>query len=277
MIRRLLFPLGRLGTRPGYLGYSRILKYFATSKFHLPKYFLGIQNIPPSNPTTTPPYPSTIQTELSKDINMSNIWIAASDGNTSQVLSYLSARPSLVNAKDENGYTPIHAAASYGHLDLLRTLIKDHGGDVNLRDDDGDTPLFTAETVEVAKLLVEELGADWSLKNDDGLTAAESIEGEDAYPLVAEYLQTLASKEAILSSDAGVPPAGIAVNLTSMDEVAEELKPVDEEFKRKIEELASRPGEYTQEELRQLVTEAVHKHILEPEERNVKAKESKEE
>ncbi|KAK6515491.1 hypothetical protein TWF506_007825 [Arthrobotrys conoides] len=207
---------------------------------------------------------------------MMNIWIAASDGDTSQVLSYLSADPSLVNAKDENGYTPIHAAASYGHLDLLRTLIKDYGGDVNLRDEDGDTPLFTSESVEVAKVLVEELGADWSLKNDIGMTAAESIEGEGTYPLVAEYLETLASKDAILSSDAGVPPAGIAVNLTSMDEVPEDLEPVDEEFKRKIEELASRPGEYSQEELRQLVTEAVHKHILEPEERNVKPRESTE-
>ncbi|KAK6495311.1 hypothetical protein TWF481_003336 [Arthrobotrys musiformis] len=206
---------------------------------------------------------------------MSNIWIAASDGQTAQVLSYLSSRPALVNAKDENGYTPLHAAASYGHLDLLRLLINSHGGDVNLRDDDGDTPLFTAETVEVAKCLVEELGADWSLKNDDGLTAAEVIAADDSFPLVAEYLQTLASKEAILSSDAGAPPAGIAVNLTSIDSVAEdaELPVVDEEFRKKIEELASRPGEYTQEELRELVTEAVHKHLLEPEGRNVRAKE----
>ncbi|KAK6531376.1 hypothetical protein TWF281_008183 [Arthrobotrys megalospora] len=203
---------------------------------------------------------------------MSNIWIAASDGNTAQVLSYLSTDPSLVNAKDENGYTPIHAAASYGHLGLLRTLIKDHGGDVNLRDDDGDTPLFTAETVEVAQCLVEELGADWSLKNENGLTAAEAIEEDDSYPLVAEYLSSLALKETMLSSDAGVPPPGIAVNVRSMDEVAGELEPVDEEFKRRIEELASRPGEYSQEELRQLVTEAVHKHVLEPEERNVRQK-----
>ncbi|KAK6363657.1 hypothetical protein TWF730_001078 [Orbilia blumenaviensis] len=206
---------------------------------------------------------------------MSNIWIAASDGNTSQVLSYLSTNPSLVNAKDENGYTPIHAAASYGHLDLLRDLIRNHGGDVNLRDDDGDTPLFTAETVEVAKCLVEELGADWEAKNDSGLTAAEAISEDDSYPLVAEYLQTLASQAAILSSDAGAPPAGIAVNLTSIDQsAAEDLEPVvDEEFKRRIEELASRPGEFSQDELRQLVTEAVHKHILEPEERSVRAKE----
>ncbi|KAF3905481.1 Tankyrase-2 [Dactylellina cionopaga] len=207
---------------------------------------------------------------------MANIWIAASDGNTAQVISYLSSNPSLVNAKDDNGYTTIHAAASYGHLDLLRKLVNEYGGDVNIRDDDGDTPLFTAETVEVARCLVEELGADWACTNDDGLTAAETIEADETYPLVATYLRSLASKETtrqnIANAEPGSPPKGIAVNVRSLDQAVEELEPVDDEFKRKIEELAARPGEFTQEELRQLVTEAVHKHVLEPEGRNVRAR-----
>lgn len=37
-----------------------------------------------------------------------------------------------VNAQDENGYSCMHAAASYGHLDLLRYLVQ-RGGDVNIR------------------------------------------------------------------------------------------------------------------------------------------------
>ncbi|KAK6544398.1 hypothetical protein TWF694_001094 [Orbilia ellipsospora] len=202
-----------------------------------------------------------------------NIWIAASDGNTAQVLSYLSTNPALVNSKDPNGYTPIHAAASYGHLDLLRTLVNEHGGDINIRDDDGDTPLFTAETVEVAKCIVEELGGDWTCSNDEGVTAVEAIEADDTYPLVAAYLRSLTSKETKISTEPGAPPKGIAVNVRSMDDGGEDMEPVvDEEFKKKIEELAARPGEFTQDELRQLVTEAVHKHVLEPEERNVRSK-----
>ncbi|EPS40716.1 hypothetical protein H072_5377 [Dactylellina haptotyla CBS 200.50] len=206
---------------------------------------------------------------------MMNIWIAASDGNTAQVLSYLASNPALVNGRDENGYTPIHAAASYGHLDLLRKLVNEHGGNINIRDEDGDTPLFTAETVEVARCIVEELGGDWTHQNDEGVTAVEAIEMDDTYPLVAAYLRSLTSKETTrqgVAADPGSPPKGIAVNVRSVDEAMEEMEPVDEEFKRKIEELASRPGEFTQEELRQLVTEVVHKHVLEPEERNVRTK-----
>ncbi|KAF3939496.1 Espin [Dactylella cylindrospora] len=202
---------------------------------------------------------------------MSNIWIAASDGNTPKVLNYLSADPSAVNSKDENGYTPIHAAASYGHLDLLRKLVNEHGGDVNIRDDDGDTPLFTAETVEVARCLVEELGADWAHRNDSGLTAAETIEEDDQYPLVVAYLRSLSDRETSRrNTEPGSPPPGIDVHVRSVDEAVGDLEPVDEEFKRRIEELAARPGEVSQDELRQLVTEAVHKHVLEPEERNVR-------
>ncbi|KAF3909902.1 Tankyrase-1 [Orbilia brochopaga] len=203
---------------------------------------------------------------------MSNIWIAASDGNTAQVLSHLSANPALVNAKDENGYTPIHAAASYGHLDLLRTLIREHGGDVNVRDDDGDTPLFTAESVVVARCLIE-LGADFAHENDSGVTAAEAIEEEDQYPLVVAYLRSLTDKATTrINADPSSPPAGIAVQVRSLDEETADLQPVDQEFRQRIEELAARPQEFTQEELRQLVTEAVHRHVLEPEERNVRAK-----
>ncbi|KAK6335582.1 hypothetical protein TWF696_002350 [Orbilia brochopaga] len=205
---------------------------------------------------------------------MSNIWIAASDGNTAQVLAFLSSNTALVNAKDENGYTPIHAAASYGHLDLLRKLVTEHGGDVNVRDDDGDTPLFTAETVEVARCLVEELGADWAHKNDSGVTAAEAIEEDDQYPLVVAYLRSLNDKATMrpINTEPGSPPAGIAVQVRPLDDAVADLQPVDQEFKQKIEELAANPQEFTQEELRQLVTEAVHKHVLEPEERNVRAR-----
>ncbi|KAJ6259110.1 hypothetical protein Dda_6007 [Drechslerella dactyloides] len=206
---------------------------------------------------------------------MSNIWIAASDGQTSQVLAYLATDPTLVNARDENGYTPIHAAASYGHLDLLRTLVNEHGGNANIRDGDGDTPLFTAESVEVARCLVEELGADWTLTNESGLTATESIEEDDQYPLVVAYLRSLSDKETTrpINTEPGSPPPGIAVQVRSMDEAVAELQPIDQEFKQRIEELAANPQDFTQEELRQLVTEAVHKHVLEPEERNVRARE----
>jgi len=52
-------------------------------------------------------------------------------------------------SEDENGYTPIHAAASWGRVDLLRLLLErvaSTGAEAataaaNIGDEDGDTPL----------------------------------------------------------------------------------------------------------------------------------------
>jgi ankyrin repeat protein len=78
-----------------------------------------------------------------------------------------------------------HAAASYGHIDILEYLIsqgglssnlvvdsssrRHAGGDVNVIDDDGDTPLYTVENVETARWLVEH-GATVMRTNSEGVS-----------------------------------------------------------------------------------------------------------
>ncbi|KAI7823900.1 ankyrin repeat-containing domain protein [Kickxella alabastrina] len=99
---------------------------------------------------------------------MANIWTATSDGDFARVRELVEADKALVNAKDENGYTPMHAASSWKHLDLLKYLI-DNGGDVNITDSDGDTPLHICEDKECALLLLEHC-ADPSVENDEGMT-----------------------------------------------------------------------------------------------------------
>lgn len=37
-----------------------------------------------------------------------------------------------VNAQDEHGYSCMHAAASYGHVELLQYLVQ-RGGNINIR------------------------------------------------------------------------------------------------------------------------------------------------
>jgi hypothetical protein len=74
------------------------------------------------------------------------------------------------NIPDPNSYTPMHAAASYAHTDLLEYLIS-KGGDINLRDDDGDTPLYVVESLEMARWMIER-GADWGLVNEEGLSVS---------------------------------------------------------------------------------------------------------
>jgi hypothetical protein len=69
-----------------------------------------------------------------------------------------------------------HAAASYGHLDIIEYLIS-HGGNIDVEDFDGDTPLFVVETPEVAKFLIEK-GADASHRNHEGTTPAVNAASE---------------------------------------------------------------------------------------------------
>lgn len=44
------------------------------------------------------------------------------------------------NARQQRGFTPLHAAADSGDLDLIRLLLE-HGADPGLADDDGQSPL----------------------------------------------------------------------------------------------------------------------------------------
>ena len=71
-----------------------------------------------------------------------------------------------VNAQDESGYSPLHAAASYGHTELIELLLS-AGATVDLEDEDGDTPLLYAEEPEVFELLVQH-GADRLKRNKQG-------------------------------------------------------------------------------------------------------------
>ena len=76
-----------------------------------------------------------------------------------------------VNAKDNNGLTPLCFCAAKGHLDVARALIE-AGADVNAKKDNGVTPLHMCAYyghLEVSRALIEK-GADVNAKEDDGVT-----------------------------------------------------------------------------------------------------------
>jgi ankyrin repeat protein len=94
-----------------------------------------------------------------------NIWIAAGEGHTDQVIEHLSdVGPDI---QDDYGYTPLHAAASYGQDEIVRLLISDYKASVNIQDEQGDTALHLVEEVSTCKLLIE-LGADPQIRNEEG-------------------------------------------------------------------------------------------------------------
>jgi ankyrin repeat protein len=114
-----------------------------------------------------------------------NIWIASSDGNIDLVRKYLETMS--VNSKDENGYTPLHAAASYEHTELIRILVEEYGAEIDIRDEDGDTPMHMCYDLETVKLLIE-LGADPHATNSEDKLPIECAYLEDAIDVV-EYLR----------------------------------------------------------------------------------------
>ncbi|KAL2129543.1 hypothetical protein VTI74DRAFT_7627 [Chaetomium olivicolor] len=197
-----------------------------------------------------------------------NPYLLAAD-NPGALLTLLHEQPSLAAGQDEHGYSLVHAAASYNHLDLLRSLIRDFKVPVDLKDEDGETALFVVETVEAARVLVEELGLDTKLQNEEGQTAREKLEAEAEWPQVVEYLEgfeggVVGAANGATAASAGVElpplPEGLKVTMGTMDEAEAGEGQPDPEFRRRIEELAAREDFQTPEgqaELRRLVEEAI--------------------
>lgn len=64
-------------------------------------------------------------------------------GMVDRVLEILDTEPSLLNCKDEDGYSPLHRACYNGHLDVVRVLLE-RGADVRAVTEDGWQPLHCA-------------------------------------------------------------------------------------------------------------------------------------
>ena len=69
---------------------------------------------------------------------------AVQDHKTKELSIILSEKAHLVNAKDENGWTPLHEAARTGSVDAFQILIE-KGADVNAKTEYGESPLYLAQ------------------------------------------------------------------------------------------------------------------------------------
>ena len=205
---------------------------------------------------------------------MPNLLILAGE-NSPQLLPLLRSNPSLASLQDKHGYSLLHAAASYNHLDLLRVLVNEFHVDVDIKDEDAETPLFVVETVEAARLLIDELGADPKIKSKEGVTAEEKIREEGEFTIVADFLQESRLRgvpvadhrpeESPPVSDADRPPPlppNIKMHMGTLEEEGNlgDVSEVDSEFRRRIEELAIKEhfkGEEAQKQLRDLITDVI--------------------
>jgi ankyrin repeat protein len=118
----------------------------------------------------------------------SPLMLAALRGQETLVV-HLVSRGAAVN---KSGWTPLHYAATGGHLRVAAFLIGAHA-DVNAESPNGTTPLMMAAmyaSSDMVKLLLES-GAEAYLRNDQGLDAedfAQKAGREDSARLIQQVL-----------------------------------------------------------------------------------------
>ncbi|ORZ14731.1 ankyrin repeat-containing domain protein [Absidia repens] len=194
-----------------------------------------------------------------------NIWVAAGDGQLERLKELVEggAEP---NAKDDFGYTPIHAAVSYNHKEILDYLLN-NGGDINVEDFDKDTPLYVCETTDMARFLLDR-GADASHKNREGISPAQTA-NDEGWKDVAQLLASITGETIVNAEDQPLENDTLAYiqheseNGPPLNEEDDEQR--QEEFAQQVEQVMQRiqqdGGVHDEDELRDVVTKMVLQEV----------------
>jgi uncharacterized protein len=113
-------------------------------------------------------------------VDPSTPFLAASEGNLALMQSSLQILHQPLTVQDDNHYTLLHAAASYGQLEVVRFLLHQDLplSFINAPDRDGDTALHYATNMETAKVLVDDGKINTKLSNAAGKTALQAKQEE---------------------------------------------------------------------------------------------------
>ncbi|KAI8336642.1 ankyrin repeat-containing domain protein [Chlamydoabsidia padenii] len=188
-----------------------------------------------------------------------NLWVAAGDGQLDRVKELVESGAE-VNAKDNFGYTPIHAAVSYNQKEVLDYLLN-NGGDINVEDFEKDTPLYVCETVDMAKFILDR-GANPSHKNQDGISPAQTA-NEEGWKDVAQLLASITGET--LEEDETTEDDTLAYIQQEDGPTEEDDEQRQEEFANQVEQVMQRiqqeGGVHDEDELREVVTKMVLQEV----------------
>ena len=126
-----------------------------------------------------------IQVDATNTVDETALMLAA-NANDIAVANLLIEAGASVNRPN---WTPLHYAASKGHLAMMHLLI-DNDAYIDAESPNGTTPLMMAAyyaSPSAVKLMLEE-GADPTLKNQDGMTALDLALAKDK-TLSAQYIR----------------------------------------------------------------------------------------
>jgi ankyrin repeat protein len=101
------------------------------------------------------------------------IRLAARNAKTECVEKLLKLSPSLVNAENYNGFTPIYWAVRYGHWNVVEILLQ-NGATVDAKKNDGSTTIHYAafcNNPEIVVKLLQQCPSLVNMKNEKGLSA----------------------------------------------------------------------------------------------------------
>ena len=147
------------------------------------------------------------------DVTVEKMRMALREGRPAELQRLVKASPKSVNARGQEGWTPLMYAAVYGDMENSRLLL-DRGAEVNARNEAGGTALmYAVDDVAKTKLLLER-GADPNLRSGEGRTALLiAVAGSASLPVVKLLLDKGADAKVRLPDGRGA----LALALTSLD------------------------------------------------------------
>jgi ankyrin repeat protein len=133
-------------------------------------------------PALVAPRPAQRRRVVPKEGELKALCEAASEGDVRAIMRW-AARPELLNARDAEGWIPLHVAAYCGRREAVKALVW-LGSSVNSQNSLGGTPLLMASQEgheSTARILVS-LGGDVNIPNKQGATPVglASQEGDES-------------------------------------------------------------------------------------------------